>query len=211
MVRKIPYIRGALNAAAHYRVDPRTTSFAPIPSAWRWVFLAVVTVSVLGFFTVVGLWTTAIITNPDGPDTRLFDAGGLVLVGTLLLVYVQAFVGIAWLYQAWKWLPWDQRYCRHWKGWISPGQAAAMLLIPYFHYYWMFVVNLGLCEALDRLRVRYPTRDAAPKSIALVACIMQLIIPLPVGAICWALYMAKVEAMSREMSAAARTRGGLAF
>jgi hypothetical protein len=200
-----------MNAAAHYRADPRTTSFEPISSAWRWVFIAVSAVSLAGFFGAVGLWTTAIVSSSDRPDTRLLDAGGIVLLATILFVYVQAFVGMAWMYQAWKWLPWDQRYSRHWKGWISPGQAAAMLLIPYFQYYWMFVVNLGLCDALDRLRVRYPTRDASPKSLALIACIMQMIVPLPVGTICWILLMSKVEAMSREMSAAAVTRGGLAF
>lgn len=200
-----------MNAAAHYRTDPRTSSFTPISPAWRWVFTAIAALSIAGFFGAVGLWTTAIVSSPERPDTRLFDAGGIVLVLTILLVYVQAFVGMAWLYQAWKWLPWDQRYSRHWKGWITPGQAAAMLLIPYFQYYWMFVVNLGLCDALDRLRVRYPTHEAAPKSLALVACIMQMIIPLPVGAICWMLLMSKVESMSREMSAGAVTRSNLAF
>lgn len=200
-----------MNATAHYRADPRTTSLSPISPAWRWVFIAVSAVSIAGFFGAVGLWTTAIVSSPERPDTRLFDAGGIVLLVTILFVYVQAFVGMAWLYQAWKWLPWDQRYSRHWKGWISPGQAAAMLLIPYFQYYWMFVVNLGLCDALDRLRVRFPTRDAAPKGLALAACIMQMIVPLPVGTICWILLMSKVEAMSREMSAAAATRGGFAF
>ena len=86
-----------------------------------------------------------------------------------------------------------------------------MLLIPYFQYYWMFVINLGLCDALERLRVRYPTRDAAPKNLALVACIMQMIIPLPVGMILWVLFMNKVEGMSREMSAAAVTRAHRPF
>lgn len=200
-----------MNAAAHYRADPRTTSFTPIGSTWRWVFTAVAVLSITGFVGAVALWTGAILSNPERPDTRLFDAGGIVLLVTILCVYVQAFVGMAWIHSAWSWLPWDQRYSRHWRSWISPGQAALMLLIPYFQYYWMFVINLGLCDALERLRVRYPTRGAAPKNLALVACIMQMIVPLPVGTILWLLFMSKVEGMSREMSAAAVTRAHRPF
>lgn len=198
--------------AGYYRADPRrSAAFAPIGSGWRWAFIVLVALGGLCFLSVVGLWTAAIVADPERPEPMLMSYGLALLFGAVLLLYVQAFVGMAWVYQAWKWLPWDQRYSVHWKGWISPGQAALLLLVPYFQYYWMFIVNPGLCDALDRLRVRYPTTEAAPKTLAIVASMLQIVIPIPVGGICWVLFMSKVEKMSREMSAAAAARANLAF
>ena len=134
------------------------------------------------------------------PNDALMAIGMIGLMVVILLLYVQIAIGLVWVYKAWGWLPWDQRYTRHWKGWISPGQAALFLLVPYFHYYWMFVCNTGLCDALDRLRVSYPTREAAPKSLAIAACVAQLVVPFPVGAILWYLFMTKVERMTPSMT-----------
>lgn len=200
-----------MNAGVHYRIDPRTTTFGPMTSGLRWVYFVIAGVAILGFFGAVALWSAAIVMRPDDPDKELIGVGTVVLFATIMLVYVKAFLGMAWLYRAWGWLPWDQRYSQNWKGWISPAQAALLLLVPYFQYYWMFVINTALCDAFDRLRVRYPTSEAAPKTLAIAACVMQIIVPLPIGVICWAIYMSKIEAMSREMSAAAVTRGQLAF
>ena len=194
-----------------YRAPARGGAFPPIAATWRRVLTAAVVLSGLGFLIAVGLWTAAIASSPDRPDETLIGAGGLVIIGTILLMYFQAFAGMAWVHAAWKWLPGDQRYAKSWRSWISPEQAALMLLIPYFQYYWMFVINLGLCDAFDRLRVRFPTREAAPKNLALVASIMQLILPIPVAGICWVIYSSKIEAMSREMSAGAAGRGNDLF
>lgn len=192
-----------MNAHGQYRVDPRVTGFAPLGSGIRTAFTVVAAIAILGFLGTVGTITAAIIMNPDRPDGELAGIGFGIFVFTLLLVYAQAFLGMAWIYKAWKWLPPDERWSRHWKGWISPEMACFLLLVPYFQYYWMFVVDCGLCDAFDRLRVRYPTSEPAPKSLAILACIMQLIIPLPVGSILWLLYMSKMERMTTEMSAAA--------
>lgn len=208
MRSKIPYM---IEPQGHYRVDPRSAAFPPLASTWRVVFLVTVVLSVLGFVAAVGLWTAAIASNPQRPDDALMGIGAAAFVVTVLFVYVHAFIGIAWVHKAWSWLPWDQRYSRSWKSWITPAQAALFLLIPYFQYYWMFVVNPGLCDALDRLRVRFPTREPAPKTLAIVACVTQIVIPLPVGAILWAIYMSKIEAMTREMSASAGARAGYGF
>ena len=192
--------------AAPYRAQMPGAAFAPIGSGTRWVFAAVVSLMGLGFFVALGCFTAAIIgaehRPSHEPDDTLMAVGVIGFVGIVLLLYAQVAAGLVWLYKAWSWLPWDQRYTRHWKGWISPSQAALMLLIPYFHYYWMFVANCGLCDALDRLRVSYPTREPAPKNLAIMACICQLLIPVPVGGILWLVFMAKVERMTREMSTA---------
>lgn len=188
---------------AHYRMDPRTSAFAPLGSGLRTAFMIVAAIAILGFFGSIGTFFAAIAVDPEHPSNDLLRVGMSILFLTLLLVYAQGFLGMAWIYKAWKWLPQDERWSRHWKGWITPDMACFFLLIPYFQYYWMFVVDCGLCDAFDRLRVRYPTSEPAPKTLAILACIMQLIIPLPVGSILWLMYMAKIERLSREMSAAA--------
>lgn len=197
--------------AAHYRADPRVTEFAPLPSGIRTAFMIVAGIAVIGFIASVGSFFGAIVSDPERPDARMLQVGMSILFLTILLVYVQAFLGMAWIYKAWKWLPPDERWSRHWKGWITPDMACFFLLIPYFQYYWMFVVDCGLCDAFDRLRVRYATTEPAPKTLAIMACVTQLIIPLPVGSILWLLYMTKMERMAREMSAAAAPRGNVAF
>lgn len=196
----------AQHPTAPYRAQGPGASFASIGPATRWVFAAIVSLMGAGFFTAVVAWTLAIIDAQHRPshepDDTLLGIGVAALVTVILLLYAQVTAALVWLYKAWSWLPWDQRYSRHWKSWISPSGAALMLLIPYFHYYWMFVANCGLCDALDRLRVSYPTREPAPKNLAIMACICQLLIPVPVGGILWLIFMAKVERMTREMSLA---------
>jgi hypothetical protein len=184
-----------------YRLDARGSStFAPIPSTLRWITLGLVVMMTLGFIASVSLWTFALASSPRHPDDDLLGAGALALGGTVLLVYVQAAIGVAWMHKAWSWLPPQERYARHWRTWITPAQAAFFLLIPYFQYYWMFVVNCGLCDSFDRLRVRYGTREPAPKTLAIAASVFQIVLPVPVAAICWLIFMSKIERMSLEMT-----------
>ena len=184
-------------------------------STTRTIFTVIVSLMLLGLVVSVTTWTAAIIgaqSNPGGqPNDGLMGIGLFGFIGTMMLLYAQIAAGLVWVYKAWSWLPWDQRYTKHWRGWVTPSQAAWMLLLPYFHYYWMFVANLGLCDALDRLRVSYPTRDAAPKNLAIAACVCQLVIPFPVGSILWLVFMAKVERMTREMSVSMAPRAQNAF
>lgn len=189
-----------------YRARAPGAAFAPIGSATRWVFAAIIALMSLGFGVAVFAWTFAIIASESSPNHQPDDGlMGLGFVGIMLLVFLlygQIAAGLVWLYKAWSWLPWDQRYTRHWRGWLTPSQVALMMLIPYFHYYWMFVANCGLCDALDRLRVSYPTREPAPKTLAIAACVCQFVIPFPVGSFLWLVFMSKVERMTREMAAA---------
>ena len=198
-----------------YRAPTPGPAFAPIEPTSRKLFIAIVVLMGVGFAIAVIAWTVAIIGAQDNPNHHPSDSLiGLGFAGMMTLVfllYAQVAVGLVWLYKAWAWLPWDQRYTRHWRNWITPSQAALFLLIPYFHYYWMFVANCGLCDALDRMRVSYPTREAAPKGLAIMACICQLVIPFPVASIVWLVYMGKVERMTREMSAAMAPRAAQAF
>jgi hypothetical protein len=198
-----------------YRAQAPGAAFAPIGSGARWAFTVIVVLMGIGFGVAVVAWTLAVLTSESAtshqPDDTLMGIGFVGVFGLVFLLYAQIAAGLVWLYKAWSWLPWDQRYTRHWRGWVTPSQVALMMLIPYFHYYWMFVANCGLCDALDRLRVSYPTREAAPKNLAIAACVCQFVIPFPVGSLLWLVFMSKVERMTREMSAAMGPRAQSAF
>ncbi|MBX3192601.1 MAG: hypothetical protein KF819_36795 [Labilithrix sp.] len=198
-----------------YRARSPQGAFGPIASTTRVVYTVVVAIMMLGFVTAVGGWTAALIaadrSGTNEPDGTLFGVGLAGLFTVVFLLYVQIGAGLVWIYNAWNWLPWDQRYTRHWRNWLTPSQVALMMLIPYFHYYWMFVANCGLCDALDRLRVSYPTSRPAPKSLAIAACACQLIVPFPVAAILWLIFMKRCEEMTREMSAAMAPRMAQSF
>jgi len=195
-----------------YRAPAPAAVFAPMSPTTRWVYLAVVSVMGLCFGVAVITWTVGIIiAEGSNPNGALMSTGIIAFMVMMFLIYGQIAAGLVWLYKAWSWLPWDQRYTKHWRSWLTPSQVALMMLLPYFHYYWMFVANCGLCDALDRLRVSYPTRHAAPKQLAIAACICQLVIPFPVGSVLWLVFMNRVEAMTREMSATMGPRSQRAF
>ncbi len=170
-------------------------------------FAVVVALAMVMFVSSIGCMSGAIIMNPDRPNESLMIAFGVTLVLAIFLLYAQIFIGLFWIYRVWSWLPDDQRWSKHWKGRIDPAMAAGMMLIPYFHYYWMFVIDCGICDAMDRMRVQYPTTRVAPKQLAIAACICQLIIPLPVGSILWLMFMGRIEEMTRDMSRAAAQFG----
>lgn len=158
----------------------------------------------LGFVAAVGIWTSAFMpafTGAHRPDEGLFMVGSIVLLVTIFVFYAQCFAGMYWVYKAWAWLPPEQRYTRHWRSWITPAQAALFLLIPYFQYYWMFVINCGLCDAFDRMRVMYPTREAPSKGLAIAASVCQVAVPMPVGSILWIVFMSNMDRVTHEMSA----------
>jgi hypothetical protein len=197
----MPFVPGPASPNDPYRGAGERAGIAPLSSTTRWVYLGMVVMSCLGFFGAVALWVMAFVTGHDAqPNESLMIAAGVVFAVMMLFLYGHIFVGIYWVYRVWEWLPPNQRYTRHWKSWITPAQASLYLLVPYFHYYWMFVINTGLCDAFDRMRVTHPTREAGPKSLAIAAGVSQLVIPLPVGAIMWFVFMSKVERLTREMS-----------
>jgi hypothetical protein len=198
-----------------YRAKAAGAGFSGMNKTTRMVFATIITFMMLLFGVSLVTWTAAIIAaehNERGqPDETLMTVGMIALFALIFLLYGQIAAGLVWVYKAWSWLPWDQRYTSQWRSWLTPSQVALMLLIPYFHYYWMFVANVGLCEALDRLRVSYPTSKPAPKGLAIAACVCQLLIPFPVGSILWLVFMARVERMTAEMSATMAPRMNAAF
>jgi hypothetical protein len=200
--------------AAYRQAGPAAT-FQPIASGLRVAFLVAMIVELASFVAAVTSWIALFASidhqQPNAePPTALFIAIGSSYGGLVLSMMITVGLGVAWMHRAWSWLPIDQRYAKNWRSWVTPGQAAGFLLIPYFHYYWMFVVNLGLCDALDRLRVLYPTKEAAPKQLVLVACILQILF-WPAAIVLFYIYMLRVERMTVEMSEAHNARQRYAF
>lgn len=194
-----------------YRVLGSGAAFGPIPGGLRVAYLCVaIGMGVAFALTVASLAVAIAGADRHRPPSALLITGVSSYGLLCLLLLAQLVLGVFWVHKAWSWLPMDQRWTRQWKSWISPDQAAGYMLIPYFHYYWMFVVNLGLCDALERLRVAYPTQTTAPKDLALIACIMQIVC-WPLAPIFWLAFTWRVEQMSREMSASAAQRRAAAF
>ena len=132
---------------------------------------------------------------------------GLAIAGYFVLLLSSPFliatmvVAMVWLHGAWKWLPPDQRFDKMGKP-IGPDQVF-YLLIPYFHYYWMFPINLQLCHAMDRLRAtRFPQAMTVTKpDTAMWAAICEFI-PFAnffVAPFLWASYMKTIDTMHEEM------------
>lgn len=195
-----------------YRARTATTGVAIKPGL-RIAAIITAVLGIVSFFTSVGTASAAMIMaipeqsashyqGPPRPNEALLITAGLAFVVCILAVYAKSFLGMGWLYRVWSWLPEHERHTNHWKGQITPSTAALFLLIPYFQYYWMFVINCGLCDAMDRMRVARPTSKAAPKGLAIAAGVCQLLIPMPVGIILWLVYMKRIETMASEMAAA---------
>lgn len=207
-----------MNAPSHdpygpYRAPQPGTplqAFGGATTTLHLVFTIVATLGMFGFVAVFFLMSASI-TPESGPEDReavgdVFSIALLVFGVAVVAIYAQSIAGLVWLYKAWSWLPPEERYARRWSSWITPGQAALMLLIPYFQYYWMFVINHGLCDALERMRASRPTAEHAPKELGTAASIAQILVPIPLGGILWFLYMRRIERMMRVMSEPAFVR-----
>jgi len=160
-----------------YRPSPDATfASAPVGSGLRSAYFALA-LGALGSGTAsVALVIAAIITEPYAKDPPAAAIVGLALFGLWAILYlVMKIIGLVWLHARWSWLPFEERYAKGWGSWIGPGMAAGMMVLPYFNYFWMFVINLGLCDALDRVHVRTGLRAAPQKTMAIAACVCEIV------------------------------------
>jgi hypothetical protein len=168
----------------------------------KWAYLACLVASLLGI--VIGITALALSDQASDRDGRELIAmlGGMLLVGSVLFMNVKLVLSLVWLHGAWSWIPFEQRYTGRGKP-VTPLNAALMLIIPYYNLYWMFVVNVGLCDALERMRLQYRTVNAAPRGTAIGACVCQLIpfANLFVAPFVWFFYMRGVDALREELMA----------
>jgi hypothetical protein len=131
----------------------------------KWAASAVLAgglVMVLGVFGGMGTVVASALLYPESRDIPALGVVGIVAMGVgMLTMYVVFGFGIAWVHGCYAWLPHDKRVPATWGKPVPPVMAALLLAVPYFNYYWMFAVHAGLCNALDQMKVAYPTDRAA--------------------------------------------------
>jgi hypothetical protein len=168
----------------------------------RLYYLLAAAASALLYLGGIGLFIGGMVVDLRHPNVALILAGEGVMVLGALLIYVKLGLALYWLHGAWKWLPMDQRWTRQGKR-IAPGDVF-MLLIPYYNFYWQFPVNLGLCEAMERLREVTRTTTVPNRDMAMWGAICE-IIPFAnffVAPFLWASYMRSVDLLHDEIATA---------
>jgi hypothetical protein len=160
-------------------------------SAIKWVYLALAVVAFILAGLHAGEWLTE--------DWVRFGPPVLKLAGMLL--------GLIWLMVSWQSVPERLRRTRQGRL-VSPGQAAGLMLVPIYNFYWLFAANIGLCEAIDRILVHFGSRTRAPMGIGIVACVVDLVANFgaaaapwlaTVSSFLWFVYMFQVDGAKAEM------------
>jgi hypothetical protein len=116
----------------------------------------------------------------------------------------------AWLFQAWSGVP------RAFQRTITPVRAVAYFFVPLYQLYWLLVVNVRLCEALDAALAHAGDERRAPLALARAAPIVTWgaalaailarawwPVPLAVGTgmrVVWVVYVLQCDAVRRAVS-----------
>lgn len=122
---------------------------------------------------------------------------GLLPAG-LMQIASQVF-GVVWMNKMWTWLPVEERRSSLWNNWISPGMAVGFLFLPYFNFYWMFVVTLGLADAVSRLRVRHGGAYDVDRNVGIWVPLVAMFVPF--GRFAWLRYMSDIERAAHDIDA----------
>ena len=168
-------------------------------SAMKWLYMA----AHAGYwiFAIAAVAIMVALTSPGGGSSDGSAIASFVpLFGVLFLIAAFA-AAMVWVHKAWSSVPDQMRYTDAGR-WITPGQAVGYCFIPFYNiFYWQFVSNLGLCEAINRTLAAQGKPPRAPKGLAIAACVSQLIpyCNLLVGPILWAVYMFMVDGARKEM------------
>src|SRR5690606_4537312 len=129
---------------------------------------------IVTLFVGVGMFAAGIAIGED--EGGAVAAGGMAFFGLFyLLLLAYGIANMVWIYKFWSWIPPEQRYTNMWRKYISPGTAVGFMFIPYFNIYWMFVINLGLADIMERLRVQYPSSKGPAKTLAILAIVVPMV------------------------------------
>lgn len=172
----------------------------------RLMFLLAAAISAFLYLGGMVLLVAGIAIDPSHPDPALILFGYASMIFGALLIYVKLGVALYWLNGAWKWVPMDQRVGANGKRY-APGDVF-MLLIPYYNLYWQFPINLGLCDAMERLRQATGSVQTPKRDMAMWGAICELI-PFAnffVAPFFWASYMKSVDVLHDEIATALSRR-----
>lgn len=128
-------------------------------------------------------------------------AGMLPIIGIVFLFLVPI-ASMIWLYKAWSTVPPEMRYTDGGKQ-VTPGTAVGYCFIPFYNLYWIFVANVGLCEAINRSLLARGGQARAPRGLAIAACVAHLVpyCNLLASPILWTIYMFSVDGARKELAA----------
>jgi hypothetical protein len=168
------------------------------PSAWLGGFVCIQTVSltvdVLAYLRVI-------------PKASFSLAWGLRALAILVALF--------WFATQWHRLPPRLRVVRG--HFVTPASAALRNLVPFYGVYWMFAVQVALCNAINARLVRKGRTPSAPKILGIVCPLVFLITRganafpveyviaiLAAWSVTWTAYMIRVEIALR----AAKVKNG---
>jgi hypothetical protein len=189
--------------------NPYAAPVAPVPmTAWsgnlaapggnmKWLFIA----GYAGYW-IVNIGTTVVAaviqSNSSGSDTAAF-ASMLPLL-SLVPIMLVPIAGLVWLYKSWACIPPEMRYTDGGK-WVTPGAAVGFLFVPFYNLYWVFVANMGLCEAINRSLITRGGAPRAPKGLAIACCIVNIVpyCNLLAGPIMWLVFMFMLDGPKKEL------------
>lgn len=176
--------------------DHRLPDFTPAGSGGfvaKYVALAMVPTV---FAAVVAL---GVISSVNGWSEQELD--GLIppVLGPFALVYFGAI--LSWIYKSWEFLPPEMRRNASGRS-FEPGAAVLGLFIPIYGLYWLFAQSLGLCDAIDAALVQSGRAPAAPRTLAVVCGVVQLIpfVNWLLGPVLWLTYMFLVDRAKRQLA-----------
>jgi hypothetical protein len=149
--------------------EPRWRDLPPLNDALPIVSAVSVPVGVIFFFAALVMDEVFLRRRPMGnQDDLLIMVICLVGFGFELMALV---CGLVWFFQAWRIIARDDEE-------FAPGLKTALLFVPGFNFYWIFVVIPGLSAAIQReLREFAPNRSHNAGWVpGLVGCVL-LVIP----------------------------------
>jgi len=130
-----------------------------------------------------------------------------LLEGSIALRVLAMLIGVVWLVTSWACVPRARRRMRGGRL-VSLGQVVGLMFVPCFNIYWVFAVNIGLCNAMNRVLAGFDSEKRAPVGVAVAACIVHfgstlvaLIVPQlsAVAPFLWFVYMLQADDAKRVM------------
>lgn len=185
-------------APEHYRQNvfvPEGACAGPLPAPWlRKARLVCGVARLVTGLTAGGLWISGVALERE----PLMIAAVVLAVPSYAAIFAETLLALVWLYRMWAWFPPGERHTKLWNKYISPNMAVALMFVPYFSIYWMFVVYLGMADVFDRLRASYPTSRESPRKLAMVALIGSMVF-FPAAPILHYLLDSRIEGLAREI------------
>lgn len=146
---------------------------------------------------VAGAAVLAFAFTRDLTHDPVFLAGTCLLLASSALVMLSAML---WIYKSWEFLP--KAYRRNAAGReFSPLSAVGLHFVPLYNLYWLFVQNLGYCDAIDSVMIQSGRAARSPRTAATAACILQLVPYLNYLAapVAWLIYMFQMDHAKAEL------------